>query len=191
MPWRSCGNSPDRSHRLSRSASPARTSSKQVSSRCPGSGFAQGQAAARIRRIVRSCSDRLKVDLVVPTVLTGDLGQPDLGLTAADRSWLALNCRSVIHSAASLSFQETAAGEPWRTNVAGTETLLQLCGTLGIVDFHYISTAFVCGKNTGLVTEDALANVPEFHNVYEESKFQAEPLVRRSPGLPQPSTAPQ
>ncbi len=143
----------------------------------------QGRAAERIGRIVRSCSDRLKVDLAVPTVLAGDLGRPNLGLNASDRSWLARNCRAVIHSAANLSFQETAVGEPWRTNVAGTETLLQLCAKLGLTEFHYISTAFVCGKNTGLVTETAPENAPEFHNVYEESKFQAERLVRRSPGL--------
>jgi thioester reductase-like protein len=143
----------------------------------------QGLAAERIGQIVRGCSDRLKIDLAIPTVLTGDLDQPDLGLSAADRSWLARNCRAVLHSAANLSFQETAAGEPWRTNVAGTESLLQLCANVGIAEFHHISTAFVCGKSQSLVTEAASESAPEFHNVYEESKFQAEHLVRRSPGV--------
>ena len=143
----------------------------------------QGRAAERIGRIVRSCNNRLNLNLAFPTVLTGDLGQPGLGLNAADRAWLARNCRAIIHSAASLSFQETIAGEPWRTNVAGTDTLLQLCNSLGIAEMHYVSTAFVCGKSTGLVAENALASAPEFHNVYEESKFEAECLVRRAPGL--------
>ena len=41
------------------------------------------------------------------------------GCRRDDLRWVAANCRSVLHSAASLTFQaEEADGEPWRSNVA-------------------------------------------------------------------------
>src|SRR5579864_7758553 len=87
----------------------------------------KGRAADRIAQIVAFWSERLHRRLPTPIVLNGDLGQVALGLTAADRRWLGRHCQTVIHSAANLSFRNTFEGEPWRTNVKGTESLLALC----------------------------------------------------------------
>ena len=140
-------------------------------------------ASERVARIVALCSERTKTRLPMPTILEGDLGQPDLGLSDADETWLARHCRAVIHSAASLTFQETSAGEPWRTNVAGTEALLAICQRARIAEWHHVSTAFVCGKRTGHISEKDLSYTTDFHNAYEESKAQAEQLVRRAAGM--------
>jgi thioester reductase-like protein len=143
----------------------------------------QGRAAERIAKFITLWSERLSRKLPAPVVLNGDLGQVALGLTAADRRWLERHCRAVIHSAASLSFRETPEGEPWRTNVEGTRSLLRLCCDLGVSEWHQVSTAFVCGRRAGLIADEDLDDNQSFHNPYEESKFQAEQLIRRTPGI--------
>jgi thioester reductase-like protein len=143
----------------------------------------QEQAAERIAQIVAFWNERLRRKLPTPTVLNGDLGHATLGLTAVDRRWLGRHCRIVIHSAANLSFRETSEGEPWRTNALGTKSLLALCQDVGLSEWHQVSTAFVCGRRAGIITEEDHDNSQGFHNPYEESKWQAEQLVRRTPGV--------
>ena len=143
----------------------------------------QGRAAERIAEIIAFWSDRLGRDLPPPLVLAGDLGPDGPVLTGAERRWLARHGGAVIHSAANLSFRQTPDGEPWRTNVAGTEALLTLCRDIGVSEWHQVSTAFVCGRRRGIITEEDLDNGQSFHNPYEESKRQAEQLLRRTPGI--------
>jgi thioester reductase-like protein len=140
-------------------------------------------AVERVAEAVAFWSDTLGRSLPRPTVLPGDLTVPGLGLSVADRGWLGRYCRIVIHAAADLSFRATAAGEPWRTNVEGTAALLDLCRRLGLTQFHYVSTAFVCGRRSGRIEEDDLERGQDFHNSYEESKFEAERLVRLALGV--------
>jgi thioester reductase-like protein len=135
------------------------------------------RAADRIREIVDFWSEALGCCLPRPTVVGGDIREEGLGLTAADRRWLAVSCDAVIHSAANLSFRLTADGEPWATNFAGTQRLLDLCLRLGITEFHHVSTAFVCGESNGIVFEDSVERGQRFHNPYEESKYEAERLI--------------
>lgn len=143
----------------------------------------KGRAVERIAQIVAFWSERFRRKLPTPVVLNGDLGQGDLGLTPADKHWLGRHCQVMIHSAANLSFRKTPEGEPWRTNVEGTASLLRLCREVGLSEWHQVSTAFVCGRRTGIIDEEDLDNAQSFHNPYEESKFQAEQLVRRTPGM--------
>lgn len=114
-----------------------------------------------------------------PVCLAGNITEPNAGLSDADFEWVKNNCGNMIHCAASLTF--TAQGsEPWRTNVEGTRQVLQLCTDAEIKSMHYISTAYVCGHREDLVMEDDLNVGQEFRNDYEDSKFQAETLVRES-----------
>jgi thioester reductase-like protein len=64
------------------------------------------------------------------------------------------------------------------SNLGGTEQALKLCRTVGLREFHYVSTAYVCGQREGPIREDELDCGQEFRNDYEECKFQAEQLVR-------------
>ena len=49
----------------------------------------------------------------------------------------------------------------------------------------YVSTAFVAGRRMGVSPENALLNGAGFRNTYEQSKFEAEGLVRsRQADLP-------
>ena len=114
-----------------------------------------------------------------PVVLSGDISKPGFGLSDDDREWLRKHCNSIIHSAAILEFfGKDRAGEPWRTNLDGTRHMLQLCRELEIRDIHYVSTAYVAGMQSGRVMESSLEAGQSFRNDYEESKFEAEKLVR-------------
>jgi len=143
----------------------------------------QGCATERIGDIVGFWSESLGLQLPTPVVLNGDFSRNFLGLTPADRNWIGRHCGAVIHSAANLSFRETPEGEPWRTNVEGTKSLLALCRDVGLSEWHQVSTAFVCGKRIGFISEQDLNKGQSFHNSYEDSKFQAEQLVRQAPSI--------
>ena len=141
------------------------------------------KARDRIAERVAFWSERLGVALPMPVVLAGDVGLPDCGLGIADRSWLSRSCRGVLHSAANLTFVEDD-GEPWHTNVTGTRTLLDVAARADVNEWHHVSTAFVCGKRTGVVSEDdELDCSVAFNNDYEESKCAAEMELRRARGL--------
>lgn len=113
-----------------------------------------------------------------PVVLEGDLCQPDLGLDASQRRWVARNCDTLLNSAASMAFRPDDHGEPWRTNVEGMGHLVEFCRQTGIRKFHQISTAYICGLRTGRILETELDEGQQMGNVYEDSKIKAERLVR-------------
>jgi thioester reductase-like protein len=112
-----------------------------------------------------------------PICLEGNITEPDLNLDDTDLKWIAENCGSIIHSAASLTFH-TQGKEPWCTNVEGTQNVLDVCQKTSIRHMHYISTAYICGRRTDLVMEDTVDVGQEFRNDYEKSKFEAEKRVR-------------
>jgi len=133
----------------------------------------------RIEAAMRSWEERLGRSLPRPKVLCGDIISPDLGLSGPEQRWAAENCDSILHNAASLSFVSTGRqSEPWRSNVGGTENVLEFCEQAGIEHFHHVSTAYVAGKRTGRVYENELNVGQSFANPYEESKVEAETMVR-------------
>ena len=116
-----------------------------------------------------------------PVCLAGDINQPRLGLSAADFGWAEKHVSRMLHSAAVLDFFGSSQDDdPWRTNVGGTRNVLELCRELAIRDFHYVSTAYVCGTRPGTILEDELDVGQGFRNDYEESKLQSETLVREA-----------
>lgn len=133
----------------------------------------------RVEAAMRVWDEQLEERLPRPTVLTGDINTPDLGLSPREIKWVAENCEAIIHNAASLSFVSTGReSEPWRSNVGGTEIVLDFSRQAGIETFHHVSTAYVAGKRHGRVYESELNVGQEFANPYEESKVEAEELVR-------------
>ncbi len=145
-------------------------------------------AAERVELLMRSWEDMLGRDLPRPVVLEGDISQSNLGLGDASVEWVAENCDAILHNAASLIFQSTdSESEPWRSNVAGMQNVLDLCQKTGIRDFHDVSTAYVCGLRNGTVLESELDVGQELGNDYERSKVQAEKLVRSAEFLAPPT----
>jgi long-chain acyl-CoA synthetase len=145
----------------------------------------EAQAAERLRGTVAclfgdegAFADRL-------TALPADIEQPGLGLDPATRDSVAERVTDIVHSAASVSFT-LSLDRSREINVEGTRRVLelaQLCARKGGLEhFSYISTAYVAGTHKGEFGEDQLDVGQRFRNPYEQSKFEAELLVRAGDG---------
>jgi long-chain acyl-CoA synthetase len=115
----------------------------------------------------------------------GDLSEPGLGLTAATRQHLVEHIDQILHVGASTDFGAPLA-HARLMNVEGTREVvdLALAGRRAgrLARFDYVSTAFVAGTKPGLVDEATLARGQRFANTYEQSKYEAEALVRAAAG---------
>ena len=116
-------------------------------------------------------SDRIEV-------ITGDIGERDLGLDKDTYDRLTGEMTSAYHLAAIYNLAvpfEIAQ----RFNVDGTGNVLDLCVKAEKLErLNYVSTAYVAGMRTGTVYEHELIMGQEHKNHYESTKFQAEVWVR-------------
>jgi len=115
-------------------------------------------------------------------VLIGDPSAMHLGLSTSEYRELTAAVTDVFH-VAEQSALSSAREEMRRVNLTGTQAMLELaldCRSLR--RFTHVSTVFVSGDRVGVVAEDELACGQAFRNAYEESKFEAELLVRRAMG---------
>ena len=87
--------------------------------------------------------------------------------------------RTVVHCAASVSFG-LDLDEARRINVEGTRNALAAAERHGARYVH-VSTAYVAGRHRGLFEEGELDCGQQFRNTYEQTKLEAEQLVRDSP----------
>jgi thioester reductase-like protein len=139
---------------------------------------------SRVDAVVRQWEDATDTELPRPVVLAGDLTEPLCGLDEESRAWVRWNCSTLLNNAASLTFRGSdPQAEPWLTNVAGTQHVLDLAHDTEIEHFHHVSTAYVCGLRSGRVAEQDLDQGQEFGNDYERSKVEAEKRVREADHL--------
>jgi nucleoside-diphosphate-sugar epimerase len=113
--------------------------------------------------------------------LPGDLCQEGLGLSEADRSVLVSTATAVLHCAADVRFNQDLADARLR-NVFGTEQVAGLAREAlrnGVFErFDWVGTAFVAGLREDLVTESELEHEQGWKNSYEQSKYEAERMLR-------------
>jgi long-chain acyl-CoA synthetase len=110
--------------------------------------------------------------------VAGDLTAPRLGL-GERHDELAARVGSVIHSAASVSF-DLPIEEARAINVEGTRRVLDFAAAVpDLQRVTYVSTAYVAGERRGTVYEDD-HRAGRFRNSYERSKHEAEAVVRAS-----------
>ncbi len=145
-------------------------------------------ATARVHAVlenlygVRAARHRSRIDS-----FAADLTAPHLGLDAQLRDRLACRVSTIVHSAASVSFAMPLA-QARAINVEGTQRMLEFaeaarsCG--GLRRYAHVSTAYVSGTHAGRFAECDLDLGQAFNNSYEQSKFEAEQLVRSHPDLP-------
>jgi long-chain acyl-CoA synthetase len=127
-----------------------------------------------------AAASRLRIPTERVTVLLGDVREPGLGLDASTRAQLAREITAVLHLAADIVFSRPL--EPARaTNVEGTRHLLDVSEAWSRMErFAFASTAFVAGCRTGLILESDDRCEAGWANAYEQSKWEAEQLVRAS-----------
>ncbi len=146
------------------------------------------QPHARLALLIRDKrgrSGQRRADLIVPPahrsrvqVYSGDVTQPNLGLDDAAWQRLSAETTRVIHSAATVRFDHSL-DKARCINVEGTRRVLDFAsGVRGLRSLAYVGTAYVAGKRAGLVRESELAAGQSYRNTYEQSKAEAEALVR-------------
>ncbi len=144
-------------------------------------------ARERLRELLARLYDEPPPAAARVRAIRGDLLEPGLGLSSAEREWLVGAVDRIVHCAASISF-ELPLREARAINVRGVERVLALAreiaagGTLRRV--VHVSTAFVSGRHAGEFGEDDLDVGQRFRNTYEHSKYEAERLLRGADELP-------
>ncbi len=106
-------------------------------------------------------------------ILRGDVLAPDLGVPRDVLRRLGGKLASVVHAAGNTTFQQRPDGEPTQTNVEGSREVFRLARGCECLDWHLISTAYVCGQ-TASAEETPVSDPPRFRNDYEHSKWLVE-----------------
>jgi thioester reductase-like protein len=118
--------------------------------------------------------------------VAGDVTSDGLGISSAVRTSLAEDVGAILHCAASISF-DMPLDEARAINVEGTREIIGFareCKALGRLDrFVHVSTAYVSGKFEGTFRERQLDAGQEFRNTYEQTKWEAEHIVREATDL--------
>lgn len=92
------------------------------------------------------------------TSLKGDILEPNLGLSEVPG-----DIHSVHHLAAIHRLGEDKDGSIWKTNVEGTQSVIDFCLKHNILHIYFTSTAYTQGRN-----------------VYEQSKVLCESMIKES-----------
>jgi long-chain acyl-CoA synthetase len=111
-------------------------------------------------------------------VYSGDVSQPNCGLAPAAYQQLSSEATRVIHGAATVRFDHSLE-EARKINVEGTRHVLDFAaGARQLRSLAYVGTAYVAGERRDLVREDELSVGQSYRNTYEQTKAEAEALVR-------------
>lgn len=120
-----------------------------------------------------SKTEKARVD-----VYEGDVSLPNCGLEDAAWQRLAAELTRVVHSAATVRFDHTLE-EARHINVEGTRHVLDFADAArNLRSVAYVGTAYVAGEREGLIREEELAVGQRYRNTYEQTKAEAEALVR-------------
>jgi long-chain acyl-CoA synthetase len=142
-------------------------------------------AAERLATVFARLYDEPPEALERVTAIAGDVAAPDLGLAASDREALISTVTSVVHCAASISF-DNSLEQARSVNTAGALRMVELSRAIaatGRLRRHlHVSTAYVAGRFQGLFRETDLDLGQGFRNTYEQSKFDGEKAIGAAAG---------
>jgi nucleoside-diphosphate-sugar epimerase len=111
-------------------------------------------------------------------IIHGNLTNNNLGIVSDVFGRLQSEVDTVFHNAALTNFNEPYH-ELEKQNIIAVKNILEFTRLLKQADFHYVSTAYVCGSKNGIFFENDLNAGQAFHNHYEETKFKAEQLIKK------------
>jgi long-chain acyl-CoA synthetase len=132
-----------------------------------------GQPGRQRAAAILTAAELARVD-----VYSGDVGLEKCGLEAATYERLSAEATRVVHCAATVRFDHSIE-EARRINVEGTRRVLDFAGgARNLRSLAYVGTAYVAGEREDLVHENELAVGQGYRNTYEQTKAEAEALVR-------------
>ncbi|OBF32348.1 short chain dehydrogenase [Mycolicibacterium peregrinum] len=131
------------------------------------------ESLTRFERLAEHWDERVKP-------LVGDLTVADLGLSDADIAELG-DVSHVVHCAA-IYDMTVGEAEQRAANVEGTRAVIGLTRRLDAT-LHHVSSIAVAGNHRGVFTEDDFDVAQDLPTPYHQTKFEAELLVRSTPGL--------
>lgn len=148
----------------------------RILSREPGAEvwvLVRRESLTRFERLAQDWDERVKP-------LVGDLTAADLGLTDTDIAELG-DVAHVVHCAA-IYDMTVGESEQRAANVDGTRAVIELARRLDAT-LHHVSSIAVAGNHRGVFTEDDFDVAQDLPTPYHQTKFEAELLVRSTPGL--------
>lgn len=114
--------------------------------------------------------------------MSGHVSRMDLGMSSEEYRRLVGEVTEIHHLASAYADSGQAAAERLRrVNVQGTREIVELAGQChSLARLVHWSTIHVSGCRQGVVLEDDLECGQRFHNAWEQSRYEAERLVRRA-----------
>ena len=152
----------------------------------------EGQPHVKLALLIRARpgqSVEQRLDSIVPLTersrvqaFSGDVGNPACGLDSATYHYLSQETTRIIHCAATVRFDHSL-DEARNINVEGTRRILDFAAEARqLRSLAYVGTAYVAGERSDLVRESELAIGQRYRNSYEQTKAEAEALVRSRMG---------
>jgi long-chain acyl-CoA synthetase len=149
------------------------------------------EAAERVRAALAEVAppERIEEYAARCAAVPADLLADGLALRHGDREEIARRCDEVIHCAASVSF-DLPLDHARAVNASGAARIAELATRIaergdGLRRMVHVSTAYVAGDRTGTFGEDDVTRDIPFRNTYEQTKHEAEELLRAwQPALP-------
>jgi long-chain acyl-CoA synthetase len=148
--------------------------------------IAEAEPGARIYALLRAPAGEVDARAastglrsIAPRLIAigGDLSVVRLGIAPRDLDRLCAEVTHVIHSGASVRF-DLPLGLARRVNVFGTSQVLEVASRIERLErVVHVSTAYVAGDLRGSLLESPVVPA-SFRNTYEQTKFEAEELVR-------------
>jgi thioester reductase-like protein len=118
-------------------------------------------------------------DVARVVVVAGDVERPGLGLV--DAADLAARVDVVVHAAANTRF-DLSIDAARTVNVGAARNVVEFALLAdrvgGCRRLHHVSTAYVAGAAAGVIANPPLEPLGGFRNTYEQSKWEAELVVR-------------
>lgn len=146
-----------------------------------GRGLVRALAKRSNVNVIYALSHQVDVEAnpsVVP--LRGDVRSATLGLSAQEYGEVRQRATLVIHAAADTRFSASLY-ELQAINVEGTKNVLAFAADCGqLRGLTALSTVHVAGKRTGTILESSLPHDAGFVNNYEQSKYEAEIILREA-----------
>lgn len=145
----------------------------------------EAQAKARLLKLLEELGygDPTVASVARVKPILGDISHLHLGIDPEALDELTQSVTHVYHGAATVRF-DLPLPEARGINVVGTRHILELLERIqaagGQPRLSYIGTSFVAGRRTGRILESDLVVDQAFHNTYEQTKAEAEALVRRN-----------